>query len=52
MELEVEKVVTKVLRDQEQILKEQSGISMSAPSDDHDLNFMCMMMEEVKRNKK
>ena len=53
VELEIEKVVTKVLRDQEQILKEQSGISMSAPSDDHDLKlYVHDVLEEVKRNKK
>jgi hypothetical protein len=52
VELELQKVVTKVLRDQEQILKEQSGISLSAPTDDHDLKlYVHEVLQELKRNK-
>ena len=53
MESEIEKRVTKVLRDQQQTLSEQSGISISALGDDYDLKlYVNEVLEEVKRNKK
>ena len=53
MESEIEKRVTKVLRDQQQSLSEQSGISISALGDDYDLKlYVNEVLEEVKRNKK
>ena len=55
MESEIEKRVTKVLRDQQQTLSEQSGISISALGDDYDSQIICQRsIEEVKeiRNKK
>ena len=53
MESEIEKRVTKVLRDQQQTLNEQSGISISALGDDYDLKlYVNEVLEEVKRNKK
>ena len=53
MESEIEKRVTKVLRDQQQTLKEESGINMSALSDDRDLKlYINEVMEELKRNKR
>jgi hypothetical protein len=53
MESEIEKTVTKVLRDQQQTLNKQSGISLSAPGDDYDVKlYVNEVLEEVKRNKK
>ena len=53
MESEIEKRVTKVLRDQQQTLSEQSGISISALGDDYDLKlYVNEVLEEIKRNKK
>lgn len=53
MELEIQKIVTKVLRNQEQILTQHSGISLSTPGDDHDLKlYVKEVLEEVKRKKK
>ena len=53
MESEIEKRVTKVLRDQQQTLKEESGINISALSDDRDFKlYVNEVMEELKRNKK
>ena len=53
MESEIEKSVTKVLKDQQQTLSEQIGISISALGDDYDLKlYVNEVLEEVKRNKK
>ena len=53
MESEIEKKVTKVLRDQQQTLNEQSGISISASDNDYDVKlYVNEVMEELKRNKK
>ena len=49
MESEIEKRVTKVLRDQQQTLSEQSGISISALGDDYDLK---LYVNEVHRRSK
>jgi hypothetical protein len=53
MESEIEKTVTKVLRDQQQTLKQESGINMSALSDDHDLKlYISEVTGELNRIKK
>lgn len=53
MESEIEKTVTKVLRDQQQTLNEQSGISISVPGDVYDVKlYVNEVLKEVKRNKK
>lgn len=53
MESEIEKTVTKVLRDQQQTLNEQSGISISALGNDYDVKlYVNEVLEEIKRNKK
>lgn len=52
MESEIEKRVTKVLRDQQQTLNEQSGISISAPDDDYDVRlYVNEVIKEIKRDK-
>ena len=53
MESEIEKKVTKVLRDQQQTLNEQSGISISTAGNDYDVKlYVNEVLEELKRNKK
>jgi hypothetical protein len=53
MESEIEKTVTKVLSDQQQTLKQESGINMSGLSDDRDLKlYISEVIGELNRNKK
>jgi hypothetical protein len=53
MASEIEKMVTKVLRDQQQTLNEQTGISISAPGNDYDVKlYVNEVLEEIKSNKK
>jgi hypothetical protein len=50
MESEIEKTVRKVLRDQQQILNEQSGIAISTSGDNHDVKlYVNEVLEEVKK---
>ena len=52
MESEIEKMVSKVLKDQQQTLNQQSGISISAPGNDYDVKlYVNEVLEEIKRNK-
>jgi hypothetical protein len=53
MESEIEKMVTKVLKDQQQTLNQQSGISISASGNDYDVKlYVNEVLDELKRNKK
>jgi hypothetical protein len=52
MQSEIIKNVTKVVRDQQEIIKEQSGISLPGEIDDDDLEiYINQVVEEVKRSK-
>lgn len=52
MQSEIIKNVTKVVRDQQEIIKEQSGISLPGAVDDDDLkSYINLVVEEVKRSK-
>jgi hypothetical protein len=52
MQSEIIKNVTKVVRDQQEIIKEQSGISLPGEVDDDDLKlYINEVVEEVKRSK-
>jgi hypothetical protein len=52
MQSEIIKNVTKVVRDQQEIIKEQSGIRLPGEVDDDDLKiYINEVVEEVKRSK-
>jgi len=53
MQSEIIKNVTKVVRDQQEIIKEQSGISLPGEVNDDDLKFYINeVVEEVKRSRR